>query len=189
MLKTSLSKIKLLTAVLLLCGMCNGCIFTGIGPSIGILSIPIPVSPYFQNKQEERAFEKRYEGSIVLDPIPGGRPHLAEDPPSEDQIMRAFLKVHPVQGNFPGLYEVQHNNVRIVTEKVQDIVDPPRVIPGIGPVQLHHSHWICKVYFTEITHNGWPVPYTVKEEERMEVIKIDKDHFHRVGNIVSGDTQ
>ena len=193
MLKTSLSKIKLLTAVLLLCGMCNGCIFTGVGANVGILSIPIPVSPYFQNMQEDRAFEARYKsapgqkGAIILDPIPAGRPHIAEDPPSEDEIMRAFLRVHPIQGNVPGLFEVQHNNVRIVTEKVQDIVDPPRVCPLMGPIQLHHSHWICKVYYTEIIRNGWPTPYTAKGEDKMEIIKIDKDHYHRVGNVMSGD--
>ena len=189
MLKSSLRNIKLLLAVLILCSMTNGCMLTGLGPSIGILSFPVPVSPYFQHKQEDRAFEDRYAGTPVLDPIPGGRPHLAEDPPSEDQVMRLFLKRHPVAGNFPGLYEVQHNNVRIIIEKVQDVVDPPRVYPQAGPAQLHHSHWVCKVYYTEIIRNGWPVPYTAKTEERIEVLYIDKDHDHRVGNVVSGDIQ
>ncbi|MDO4551438.1 MAG: hypothetical protein Q4C96_09345 [Planctomycetia bacterium] len=187
MLKT-LKKMKMFVILLLVCGASSGCMLTSMGPSLGILSFPIPVSPYFQNKQEEKAWEEgRYEETLILDPIPGGKPHVAEDAPSDDQVMRAFLKKHPVAGNYPGLFEVQHNDVRIIKEKVQDVVDEPRVHPLYGPVQVHHSHWMCKVYYTEIIRNGWPVPYSAKSEEKMDIIYIDLDHMHRVGNVVSGD--
>ncbi len=187
MLKTSLRKWGLLAAALLL-STSSGCMLTSLGPSLGILSIPMPVSPYFQYASEEKAFEDdRYKKMKVLDPIPAGQPHLAEDAPSEDMVMRAFLKMHPVAGNFPAIYEVQHNDVRIVMKKLQDLVDEPRMYPVIGMAQLHHSHWECKVYFTEIIRNGWPNPHTIKNEERLEVIKIDLDHLHRVGNVVPGD--
>ena len=186
MLKTS---IKGLLLALLLSGvaMTSGCAFTTLGPSIGILSIPVPVSPYFQNKQEDKAVADRYSKMMVLDPIPAGQTHKAEDPPSDELVMIKFKEIHNSRGNWPGFFEVQHNDVRIVKEKVQDVVDPPRVMPLVGPVQLHHSHWVCKVYYTEVIRNGWPVPYTVRNEERMEVIKIDMDHLHRVGNVVPGD--
>lgn len=187
MLKTSIQGMMLVAVAFTVVTM-SGCAFTTLGPSLGILSVPIPVSPYFQGKMEDKAMEERYSKMKVLDPIPPGTTHVAEDPPSDDQIMRKFHEIHNVRGNFPGLYEVQHNNVRIVKEKVQDIVDPVRVLPLVGPVQVHHSHWICKVYFTEVIRNGWPIPYTVKTDERMEVIKIDQDHLHRAGNVVSGDT-
>lgn len=183
MLKTSI-QVTLMTVIALGGFLASGCISPSFGPSVGV---PIPVSPYFQGKKEDEAMEARYKEMMVLDPIPAGRPHVAEDAPSDDQIIRKFHEIHNVRGNFPALYEVQHNNIRIVKEKVQDIVDPVRVIPSLGPVQVHHSHWVCKVYFTEIIHNGWPVPYTVKEEERMEVVKIDLDHCHRAGNVVPGD--
>ncbi|MDO4574223.1 MAG: hypothetical protein Q4D98_03310 [Planctomycetia bacterium] len=186
MLKTSLKGMLLATmgAALVLS---SGCAFTSYGPSLGILSVPIPVSPYFQNKKEDEAAEARYASMMVLDPIPPGKTHIAEDPPSDDQILRKFQEIHNVRGNFPALYEVQHNNIRIVKEKIVDTVDPVRVYPLVGPAQLHHSHWICKVYYTEIVRNGWPIPHTIKNEERMEVIKIDQDHLHRAGNVVPGD--
>lgn len=186
MLKTSLQGMFLtaLSAVLI---TASGCAFCSFGPNLGILSVPIPVSPYFQDKEEDKAMEQRYSEMMVLDPIPAGRPHVAEDAPSDDQVIRKFHEVHNVRGNWPGLYEVQHNDIIVVKEKVQDIVDPVRMIPLVGPAQVHHSHWVCKVYYTEIVRNGWPVPYTVKQEEKMEVIKIDLDHLHRAGNVESAN--
>lgn len=186
MLKTSLQGM-IFTAMAAVLFTASGCAFCTMGPHLGLLSVPVPVSPYFQNKEEDNAMAERYAKMKVLDPIPAGRPHVAEDAPSDDQIMRKFHEIHNVRGNWPGLYEVQHNDIIIVKEKVQDIVDPVRQFSLVGPAQLHHSHWVCKVYYTEVTRNGWPVPYTVKEEEKMEVIKIDMDHLHRVGNLVSGD--
>ena len=186
MLKTSLQGM-IFTAMAAVLFTASGCAFCTMGPHLGLLSVPIPVSPYFQNKEEDNAMAERYAKMKVLDPIPAGSPHVAEDAPSDDQIIRKFHEIHNVRGNWPGLYEVQHNDIIIVKEKVQDIVDPVRQFPLVGPAQLHHSHWVCKVYYTEVTRNGWPVPYTVKEEEKMEVIKIDMDHLHRVGNVVSGD--
>lgn len=161
----------------------TGCMFCATGPSLGPLSIPIPVSPYFQYRKENQAFEERYKGTKVLPPIPPGQPHYAEDPPSEDEVIRKFHEVHPVSGNWPGLYEVQHNNVRIVIDKLQDTVDSPVVHPALGPVQVHHAHYRCRVYYTEIIRNGWPLPYSVKDEEKMEVLYIDHDHYHMVGNV------
>ena len=186
MLKTSV-KGMLLGAVFCGIAMMSGCAFTSYGPNVGALSVPIPVSPYFQHKQEDKAAAARYDSAMVLDPIPPGQTHVAEDAPSDELVMIKFKEIHNSRGNFPALYEVQHNNVRIVKEKVQDVVDDVRVVPLIGPVQAHHSHWVCKVYYTEIIRNGWPIPYTVRNEEKMEVIPIDLDHFHRAGNVVSGD--
>jgi hypothetical protein len=186
MLKTSLQGM-FLTALAVLMFTASGCTFCSSGVSLGLLSVPIPVSPYFQDKKEDEALAERYSKMKVLDPIPEGRPHVAEDAPSDDQIMRKFHEIHNVRGNWPGLYEVQHNDIIIVKEKVQDIVDPVRVLPLVGPVQIHHSHWVCKVYYTEVIRNGWPIPHTIKNEEKMEVIKIDLDHAHRAGNVAPAD--
>jgi hypothetical protein len=86
----------------------------------------------------------------------------------------------------PGLEEVHRNNVRIVKELITDYIDPPRVYPLVGPAQLHHAHWKCIVYFTEVTRVGWPIPYTTTDEESQEVIYIDNDHLHMVGNVDPG---
>jgi len=81
---------------------------------------------------------------------------------------------------------VQRNHVRIICEPTQDTVDPPRVMPLVGPVQVHHVHFKCTIYFTEIIHVGWPVPYTTTDEDCQEVIYIDHDHLHMVGNVNPG---
>ena len=61
-----------------------------------------------------------------------------------------------------------------------------RVVPLIGPVQLHHAHYKCTIYYTEVTRVGWPVPHTLVDEDAQEVIYIDHNHFHMVGNVDTG---
>jgi len=158
----------------------SGCVGVA-GPTLGIGSIPAPVSPYHQQGAEDRAFEKhRYEKVAILPPITEAN-HIALDPPSDDQVIREFNKVRPIAGSVPGL-EITFRNIKGITkELIMDKVDPERVVPLIGPVQLHHAHYKCTVYFEEVTQVGFPVPHQVKTENGMEVLYIDKDHFHRVG--------
>ena len=54
-------------------------------------------------------------------------------------------------------------------------------MPLVGPVQVHHVKYKCIVYYTEVTHVGWPVPYTTTDEECQEVVYIDHSHLHAVG--------
>ncbi len=92
----------------------------------------------------------------------------------------------PLEGGLPLLHEVQRNNVRIVKEKIADYVDPPRHVPVIGPAQLHHAHYKCTIYYTEVVRVGWPVPHTLVDEDEREVIYIDHNHFHMVCNVDTG---
>ena len=82
--------------------------------------------------------------------------------------------------------EVQRNNVRICKCKIADYVDPPRVYPLIGPAQLHHAHYKCTIYFEDTTRVGWPLPHTLHNAEAQEVIYIDHNHLHMVGNVDTG---
>ena len=84
------------------------------------------------------------------------------------------------------LYTIQVNDVRIIKEKIADYIDPPRQIPLIGPAQLHHVHYKCTVHYSEKVRVGWPIPYTLRDDDAVEVIYIDKDHFHMVGNVNTG---
>jgi hypothetical protein len=157
------------------------------GPSLGMLGLPVPVSPYFQKIKEDKAWEKeRYERVPILGPITSGGPPVALDPPSDDEVMRALEKAHPVQSGLPMLWERNRNNVRIVKSKIADYVDPPRVYPLIGPAQQHHAHYKCTIYYTDVRHIGWPVPYTIKDDEAEEVIYVDHNHLHMVGNVDTG---
>jgi hypothetical protein len=158
----------------------SGCVGAD-GPGLGIASIPVPVSPFHQQKAEDHAFEQaRYNKAAVLPPIMEEN-HIALDPPSDDEVIRKLEEVRPVGGGVPGLEVTMHNVKGITKEPIADWVDPPRVIPLVGPVELHHAHYKCTVYFEEITRVGWPLPYQIKTEDAMEVLYIDKDHFHRVG--------
>ena len=184
--RTLLAGLSLVMAMLSLTS--TGCInLAGGGPDLGPLAFPIPVSPYFQKKKEDEFWNhERYERAPILGPIVPGGPMVALDPPSDDEVIRAWEKANPQQGGFPFLHEIQRNNVRIVKDKIADYVDPPRVVPLIGPVQLHHAHYKCTIYYTEVTRVGWPVPHTLTDEDSQEVIYIDHNHFHMVGPINTG---
>ncbi len=84
------------------------------------------------------------------------------------------------------MHEVQRSRVRIVKDKIADYVDPPRVVPLIGPVQLHHAHYKCTIYYTETTWVGWPIPHKLVDEDSQEVLYIDHNHFHMVGDVCTG---
>ena len=160
--------------------MTSGCVGVS-GPGIGIASIPVPVSPYHQQRAEDFAYEKqRYSKVAILPPITDDN-HIALDPPTDDQVIRELNRVRPVDGSVPGLETTIRNVKGITKELIADYVDPPRVVPMLGPVQLHHAHYKCTVYFEEITQVGWPIPHQIKTEDGIETLYIDKDHFHRVG--------
>ena len=179
----SIAVVALLLASL---GTMTGC-HTTYGPNIGLMGYPIPVSPFFQDRLEDKFHEhERYDRVPILGPITSGGQAIALDPPSEDEIMRALEKARPLEGGVPFLHTTQRDNVRIVVEPISDYVDPPRVYPLIGPAQLHHAHYKCIIYFTETTHVGWPIPYTTVDEDAQEVIYVDHNHFHMVGNVDGG---
>ncbi len=162
----------------------TGCYGITSGYNIGFLQWPLPVSPYYQHKQEEKFWLKeRYERVPILGPTTSGGPVVALDPPSDDEIMHALEKADPVEGGVPLLWEKQRNNVRIIKEKIADYVDPPRFYPLLGPAQLHHAHYKCTIYFEERTIVGYPVPYTMDDQESIEVVYIDHNHFHMVGDV------
>jgi len=151
------------------------------------LPVPIPLSPYFQKEQETKFWmRERYQRVPILGPVTSGGPPVALDPPSPDEVMHALERARNVEGGVPLLHEIQRNNVRMVIEPISDYVDPPRVYPLIGPAQLHHAHYKCIIYYTEVTRVGWPIPYTTVDEDAQEVIYIDHNHFHMVGNVDDG---
>lgn len=152
--------------------------------NFGFLQFPIPVSPYYQKKQEDKFWDKeRYDRVPILGPTTSGGDPVALDPPSDDEVMRALERAKPVQGGIPLIWEKQRNDVRIIKEKIADYVDPPRFYPLIGPAQLHHAHYKCSIFFDEKTTVGYPVPHTLHDQESVEVIYIDHNHFHMVGDV------
>ena len=167
----------------------TGCMFplnTQYGPAVNF-PIPIPVSPYHQDKMEDCYWnQERYARVPILGPVTSGGTPVALDPPSPDEVMRALEAADSVEGGVPLLFERQRNNVRMVIEPIADYIDPPRVYPLVGPAQLHHAHYKCTIYYSEITRVGWPVPHTTVDEDAQEVIYIDHNHVHMVGNVSGG---
>ena len=185
---TRMHKAVMLSAMLVVCASSSGCMQQGI--HLGPLAFPIPVSPYFQDKKEDEWWIKeRYDRVPILGPLTGGVPAVALDEPCDDEVIRTLERAQPVEGGIPFLHQVQRNNVRIVKEKIADYVDPPRVYPTIGPAQLHHAHYKCTIYFTEVTRIGWPIPHTKRDEDAQEVVYIDHNHMHMVGDVDCGPTQ
>lgn len=165
----------------------SGCMGITNGVSLGALAVPIPVSALRQKTEEDEWWiHERYDRVPVLGPLTPGGAIEAMDEPSDDEVMRAFERARPVQGGTPFLHETQRNNVRIIKEKIADYVDPPRFVPLIGPAQLHHAHYKCTIYYSEMVNVGWPVPYRVRDRDAVEVIYIDHNHFHMVGNLDDG---
>jgi hypothetical protein len=177
----------LMVAVAACCSLTmTGC-FQSTGPTLGIFSIPIPVSPYWQKNYEDKFhIQERYARVPILGPITSGGPAVALDPPSDDEVWWALERARPTQGGIPFLHETQRNGVTFVKEKIVDYVDPPRVIPLIGPAQLHHAHYKCTAYFSERKIVGWPFPHTLIDEDCQEVLYIDHNHFHMCGNVDFG---
>jgi hypothetical protein len=154
----------------------------GLGP----FGVPIPISPYLQDSEEVQFHvHERYARVPILPPVASGA-HVAIDPPSDDEVIHALERARPIRGGVPFLHEKQRNKVRITKVKIADYVDDPRFVPLIGFAQLHHAHYKCTVYFEERTINGWPVPYTLEDNECVEVIYIDHNHFHMCGDPDAG---
>lgn len=175
---TSAAVAALLCALL---GTSTGCTNLPMGGwNPGLFLYPIPVSPFFQDRLEDKFWEhERYERVPIMGPSTSGGQPRAMDPPTPDEVMRALEKARPVEGGVPLLFEVQRNNVRIIPELIADYVDPPRIYPLIGPAQLHHAHYKCTIYYSETTRAGWPVPHT-KVDDTVEVIYVDHNHLHMI---------
>lgn len=174
-----------LCTLALLAITCSGCYgLGGSNISLGFLEFPIPVSPYQQFSLEQKFHNKeRYDRVPILGPTTSGGAPVALDPPSDDEVMQALEQARPVQGGIPLIWEKQRNDVRIIKEKIADYIDPPRFYPLIGPAQLHHAHYKCTIYFDEKTTIGYPIPHTLHDRESIEVVYIDHNHFHMVGDV------
>jgi hypothetical protein len=147
----------------------TGCLPTGMG-----FATPVPMQPWVADRIEERFSGKNDSRTPILPAIPPGFRPYCEDPPDQQQILRAMPRV---TRGVPYIYEEFRDDIDFTVEKLVDKVDPPRFFPLIGPAQLHHCHWKCTVYFTETIESCYPFPFRVKRR-RAEVVYIDKDHLH-----------
>jgi hypothetical protein len=161
--------------------VCVGCYPFAMG-----LATPIPIPPWVTERMEEKYSHQNDFRTPIMPPIRDGFPPPAcEDPPDESMVLRAMP--HVTRG-IPYFYEEHRDDIQIVSERLKDLIDPPRFFPLVGPAQLHHCHWKCTIYYTETKESGYPFPFRIKRP-RVEVIYIDKDHLHQFTNGASEATQ
>jgi hypothetical protein len=147
----------------------------GCNPFTMNLLTPVPVQPWVAERLENK-LAHRNDGRVpIMPPIaPGKPPPICEDPPSDAEVLRAMPRV---PRGVPYVYETFRDDIVIVKNRLVDKIDPPRFFPLVGPAQLHHCHWECVIYYTELTQSDYPFPIYVRKP-RVQVIYIDKDHLH-----------
>jgi hypothetical protein len=165
----------MLLAAILMPTLGTGCNVGTFNPFTMGIYTPIPVQPWVAERMEEKFCHKNDHRTPIMPPIREGfPPPICEDPPSEEEIVRAMPMV---ARGVPYIYEEFRDDIEIVTELLVDRIDPPRFYPLVGPAQLHHCHYKCIIYYTETVQSDYPFPYMCRRP-RVEVIYIDKDHLH-----------
>lgn len=135
----------------------------------------VPVPPWVPDRMDEKFSSRLQHRTPIMPPIlPGTRPPRCEDPPQDEEIVRAIPKV--IRG-IPYVLEEFRDIQGITKELILDHIDPCRVYPLVGPAQLHHCHYKCTVYYKQTIQSSYPFPFKIVED-RVEVIYIDKDHLH-----------
>ncbi len=102
----------------------------------------------------------------ILGPTTSGGLPRALDPPKEDEIIRAVQQVREKESR-PAFDFPDGGMLQIITEKIDEFVDPPKSYPQIGRAQLHHVHYKCTMY-RKIS----------AADDPFAVIYIDHRHFH-----------
>jgi hypothetical protein len=148
----------------------------GCNPFYGLgIGTPIPVQPWVTERMEQKLNHKHDGDTPIMPPLRDGvPPPICEDPPSDQEVLRAIPRV---PRGVPYIYEQFRDDVVIVKNRLVDKIDPPRFFPLVGPAQLHHCHWECVVYYNELVQSDYPFPVYLKRQ-RVQVIYIDKDHLH-----------
>ena len=142
---------------------------------IGQAPMSIPVPPWVSERMEEKYTQRFRERTPVMPPIlPGSPAPTCDDPPSDEEVIRALPRV---ARGVPFLYEEFRDDFIIVVEKLVDRIDPCTYVPLLGPAQLHHCHFKCTVFYKERKISDYPFPFEVVND-RVQVVYIDKDHFH-----------
>jgi len=137
--------------------------------------IMAPTQPWVTERMEDKYQHTNDYRTPIMPPVKDGFPApICEDPPSEQEVLRAMPRV---SRGVPYFYEEFRDDITIVNERLVDKIDPPRFFPLVGPAQLHHCHWKSTIYYTETVQSSYPFPVKVVKH-RVEVVYIDKDHLH-----------
>jgi len=143
--------------------------------TLSFMVATVPVPPWTADRMDEKFSSRLQHRTPIMPPIlPGTSPPRCMDAPQDEEIVRALPKV--IRG-VPYILEEFRDIRDIRKELIVDQLDPCRFYPLVGPAQLHHCHYKCTVYYKQILQSSYPFPFKI-EEDRVEVVYIDKDHLH-----------
>ena len=81
----------------------SGCTATVAGPNLGLWSYPIPLSPYFQKREEDAYWNKlRYKRSLILGPMTAGAPEVGAGSALGRRGDAGLERPGPSKAAFPG---------------------------------------------------------------------------------------
>jgi hypothetical protein len=142
------------------------------------LSTPVPVQPWATERVQERYIAPNEGRTPILPPLGATNSPACADEPTDQEVLKALS---PKANGEPC---AARDEIKIVRERLVDKVEPPRFFPLAGRAQLHRVHWKCTVCFNEIVQSQYPFPMTTANK-RVQVVYIDKDHLHTVGESTS----
>ena len=143
----------------------------GLTGCLGVIPQPAWITERMNEKYDKRLKER----ATVMPPILPGQPiPVCEDPPSEEEIIRGLPRV---KRGIPFIAEEFRDDFEFDVQKVVDSIDPCTYFPLVGPAQLHHCHYVVTVRWKERIKSDQPFPFWV-ENDRTEVLQMDKDHLH-----------
>ncbi|MEX2188347.1 MAG: hypothetical protein WD875_16185 [Pirellulales bacterium] len=130
------------------------------------------------------AMHDAYERVPILPPDRAGK-NLE---PSDDEVWRSLREIDDdscavaLHDRFPGAA------FRIKKELIADFLDPPRVLPLVGPVQVHFLRWKCSVCIYAGTEN---VPGAAAQDTMSvdEVAYIDRTQLIALPNADEADSR
>jgi beta-lactamase regulating signal transducer with metallopeptidase domain len=124
-----------------------------------------------QDRAGSLTWEKRV---LIVGPVTSGGLPRALDPPNDEEVIRAVQRMREKESR-PAFDFPDGDLLQIITEKIDEYVDPPKSYPRIGRAQQHHVHYKFTLYRK-----------TSAVDDPFAVIYVDHNHFHRVEDLPTG---
>ena len=112
-------------------------------------------------------------------PMTSGGPASLLDPPTADEVFRALVYSELSNDVAEPTWE-QLQNASIVLERMAEYTNPVRVVPLIGPAQLHHAYYKCTITYNNATDQGRRAPGRSVDPPDRQVYYVDYRHLHQV---------
>lgn len=120
-----------------------------------------------QPEQNQPNRPARHRLSILGPTKSGVRPRRV-DPPTLGEVLRASTDT-PAFARTADWLRKHEGRLEVMEEVIADYVDPPRVVPWLGPAQLHHVHY--------------RVTISAEDDGSVEVVTVDHSHYYMIPTV------